>query len=74
MKGWKVALSGKIVNGRIIKHVLDRDMSEKAINRRFATLAGLYDLCMALQKAGRNKVREPSARYKVRPKKLKPDT
>jgi hypothetical protein len=49
-------------------------MSEKAINRRFSTLAGLYDLCMALQKAGRKKIREPSARYKVRPKKLKPDT
>lgn len=56
------------------KHICDRDMSEAAINRRFEHLAGLYDLCMALQKAGRKKIREPSARYKVRPKKLKPDT
>ena len=67
-------MSGKIVNGRIVKHVCDRDMSEKAINRRISTLAGLYDLCMALQKAGRKKVREPAARYKVRSKRLKPET
>ena len=67
-------MSGKMVNGRIIKHVCDRDMSEKAINRRFETLAGLYDLCIALQKAGRKKVREPSALYTVRPKRPKPKT
>jgi len=60
-------LSTRIENGRIIKHVCEKDMSEKAINRRFATLAGLYELCMALQKTGRGlSVREVSARYGVR--------
>lgn len=56
------------------KRVCERGMSEADINRRFQRLADLYDLALALKKAGKTKVREAPARYKARPKRarLKP--
>lgn len=72
-KVWKDVLKTK--PGKVVrKHVVDRDMSEAAINRRFERLAGLYDLVCAFKYRKVKRVCEPSARFKVRPKKLKPDT
>ena len=69
-RGFLKAKPGKIAR----KHVCERDMSEAAINRRFERLAGLYDLACAFKHRKVKRVCKPSARYTVRPKRLKPKT